>query len=92
MTLRQEQFQTVAGIEGAASRRWSIPLQLRQRRRRAGCARAAAGTVGNAASPGCDGALLVDAGNVGFYRVRYAPPLFAALLARVARACRMRRA
>ena len=80
VTLRQEQFQAVEGIDGAASRRWSIPLQLG-----GSDGGAPVRTLLQAASatrvlPGCGGALLADAGNVGFYRVRYAPALFDALL------------
>ena len=40
--------------------------------------------------PRCDAPLLVDAGNVGFYRVRYAPPLFDALVAAMAEPARRR--
>ena len=35
-----------------------------------------------ASRAGCDDPLLIDPGNVGYFRVRYAPPLFEALLAR----------
>jgi aminopeptidase N len=72
VSLRQEQFQTVAGIEGAASRRWSIPLQLRSGDGGPDARELLQAPSATRVLPGCDGALLVDAGNVGFYRVRYA--------------------
>jgi len=81
VSLRQDQFQALAGIEGADSRLWSIPLQFG---RSDGGPAARALLQSRSATrvlPGCEGALLVDAGNVGFYRVRYARPLFDALLA-----------
>ena len=81
VSLRQEQLQTVAGTEGAASRRWSIPLQLRSGDGGPDTRVLLQAPSATRVLPGCDGALLVDAGNVGFYRVRYAPPLFDALLA-----------
>jgi aminopeptidase N len=81
VTLRQEQFQTVAGIEGAATRRWSIPLQLRSADGGPETRVLLQAPSATRVLSGCDGALLVDAGNVGFYRVRYARPLFEALLA-----------
>jgi len=81
VTLRQEQFQAVGGSEGAASRLWSIPLRLGSSDGGPPVRGLLQTPSATRALPGCGGALLVDAGNVGFYRVRYAPPLFDALLA-----------
>ena len=66
---------------GAATRRWSIPLQLGSGDGGPETRVLLQAPSATRVLPGCDGALLVDAGNVGFYRVRYAPPLFDALLA-----------
>ena len=82
VSLRQEPFETVAAEPAARPRVWRIPLSL-------GSSSGGASTraVLQAAAddsvvvPGCDGALVVDAGNVGFYRVRYAPALYDELLA-----------
>ena len=70
--LSQQQFRE----QGAATKRlWSIPLQFQ-------LGNAAPETVlMNAASlkltrPGCDGFLLLDPQDIGFYRVQYAPALF----------------
>ncbi|MEP7301091.1 MAG: M1 family metallopeptidase [Caldimonas sp.] len=81
VALRQEQFRLGDG-EAGTGRVWQVPIRI--------------GGVGGApvfetlltarsaelAIAGCDGPLLLDPDNLGFYRVRYAPPLFDALVAR----------
>jgi aminopeptidase N len=81
VTLEQQQFRFGAGEPGA-ERTWKVPVQV--------------GTAGSGATAwtllseraatlvlkGCDEPLLLDPGNVGFFRVRYAPPLFDSLAAR----------
>jgi aminopeptidase N len=82
ITLRQEQFR-LGSDELPGERLWSVPVQI-------GSVGAKVGDSGyvllqtrtaTLMQPSCDGPLLVDPGNVGFYRVRYAPPLFDALAA-----------
>jgi len=76
VTLAQEQFLLDAKSPG--NRLWSVPIQV--------------GTVGGKADyvllsgrsssitlPNCQGTLLVDPTGAGYYRVQYAPALFAAL-------------
>ena len=81
VTLRQEQFEAVGRGQGASPQLWSIPLQLASSDGGPPARTLLQGPSATRVVPGCDGALLVDAGNVGFYRVRYAAPLFDALLA-----------
>jgi aminopeptidase N len=75
--LTQQQFRE----QGAATRRlWSIPLQLQLG------SSAPETVVMSAASlkltrPGCDGMLLLDPQDIGFFRVQYAPALLEQLQA-----------
>ena len=92
ITLRQEQFR-VGSDEPPGERlleRAGAARQRRCRRRRLHApARPSAAVV---LRRRCAAPLLVDAGNVGFFRVRYAPPLFDALASPNGRACPTARA
>ncbi|HSC62071.1 MAG TPA: M1 family aminopeptidase, partial [Caldimonas sp.] len=88
VVVRQQPFRVPddgagASAAGAVERRWSVPVQL--------------GSVGGGATDslllrdasavvvrddGCAAPLVVDADGVGFFRVRYAAPLFDALASR----------
>ncbi len=78
----QRPFRLDAAVP-AGERTWTVPLQL--------SIGVGAGVVAGSATllqgrsavldlAGCDGALVVDADNTGFYRIRYAPALFVALV------------
>ncbi|MDQ6639613.1 MAG: M1 family metallopeptidase, partial [Pseudomonadota bacterium] len=81
--LRQQRFRVAAEAGAASERTWRIPIQLGAFDAGPGAYtllrdRAAATVLDD----GCRGTLVVDRDDVGFFRVRYAPPLFAALVAR----------
>ena len=82
--LRQQRFRAPGdGDEAAAeATRWRIPLALDS----VGAPPRAPTLLAGASESrrlddGCRGALIVDRDDVGFFRVRYAPPLFDALVA-----------
>ena len=78
--LRQEQFRL--GSDGPASERlWSVPLQIARPNVGSRDVMLMRGRELTLARPGCDVALLLDADNVGFYRVLYAPALLDELIA-----------
>ena len=80
-TLEQQPF--LIGEQGpAAPRIWRIPVQVGSVGDGAGRFTLLTERSASVGAGGCAGALVVDADNVGFYRVRYAPALFDALLAR----------
>ena len=77
--LRQERFQPAD--EPAGDALWSVPVQIGDAAAGAGDYTLLQARTAELVQPRCDGALLVDPGNVGFYRVRYAPALLDALTA-----------
>ncbi len=83
ITLRQEQFR-LGSDEPPGEQLWSVPVQIGSVAGGAGGAYTLLQTrSATLVQPRCDdnATLLVDPGNVGFYRVRYAPALFDALAA-----------
>ncbi len=82
VSLGQEPFRLVAESGVAAGPRlWSVPVQLGSTRGGPGEYALLRERTATRSLAGCEGALLVDAGNVGFYRVRYAQAPFDELLA-----------
>ena len=78
LTLTQAQFRLDAG--DGVQRSWNVPLQLADVGGKAAAqAYLLEGRTATITRAGCDGALLVDPDGVGFYRVQYAPAMFAAL-------------
>ncbi len=84
VTLRQQPFLLGAAAAGAP-KRWRVPIELAAGTGAAGTYALLDDAEATRSLPSCDGALLLDAGGAGFYRVRYSPPLFDALLADWAR-------
>ena len=88
VVLRQRPFRVPddgTGPTGASERRWNVPVQLGSVGAGGGPADYLLLREANAAvvrDVDCAAPLLVDADNVGFFRVRYAAPLFDALAAR----------
>jgi aminopeptidase N len=80
IALRQEQFR-LGSDEPPGERLWSVPLQIGSVGAADGGYTLLQARTATLVRSGCDAPLLVDADNVGFYRVRYAPPLFDALAA-----------
>ena len=90
VTLRQQRFRVPDGNGAAPAANddplWAIPLDLSSLdatdRRRGVPTLLASRSATAALDDGCRGALVVDRDDVGFFRVRYAPGLFAALVER----------
>jgi aminopeptidase N len=81
VALEQERFQF--GDGGASSPDiWRVPLQLGSVPAVPVASLLLLERSATTELAGCEGTLLVDPGNVGFFRVRYAPALFDALLSR----------
>ncbi|MEP7140654.1 MAG: M1 family metallopeptidase [Caldimonas sp.] len=85
VVLRQQPFRVPDDGAGAGERRWSVPVQLGSVGAGAGATdylllRESSAAVVRADD--CAAPLVVDADSVGFFRVRYAPPLFDALATR----------
>ena len=85
IVVRQRPFRVPddAGAAGVSERRWNVPVQLGNVGAGAGeylLLREASAAV--VRDDDCAAPLVVDADNVGFFRVRYAAPLFDALAAR----------
>jgi aminopeptidase N len=81
VSLRQERFEIVASGGAAPPGLWRIPLSLDSSDGGAPIRSLLQAAEEARVVSGCAGALVVDAANVGFYRVRYAPALFDELLA-----------
>jgi aminopeptidase N len=80
ITLRQEQFR-LGSDEAPGERLWSVPVQIGSVGAGNGAYTLLRTRAAVLVQPRCDQPLLVDPGNVGFYRVHYAPPLLDALVA-----------
>jgi aminopeptidase N len=78
ITLRQEQFRLDTD-EPSSERLWSVPIQIGVAGVRDGDFTLLQSRTATLVKGSCDDVLLVDPGNVGYYRVHYAPRLFDAL-------------
>jgi aminopeptidase N len=80
ITLRQEQFRS-GDDDPPGQRLWSVPVQLGRVGADQGDFALLQTRTSTLVQQGCDGTLLIDPDNVGYYRVRYAAPLFEAITA-----------
>jgi aminopeptidase N len=80
ITLRQEQFR-VGSDDPPGDRLWSVPVQIGGVGTGDGAYTLLHTRTAVVVQPGCNQPLLVDPDNIGVYRVRYALPLFDALVA-----------
>src|SRR5260370_2956968 len=75
-----EQFR-LGSDEPPGERLWSVPVQISSVGAGDGVYTLLQTRTAALVQPRCDEPLLVDPGNVGYYRVRYSPALFNALVA-----------